>query len=173
MPKAFASWTLWTFHYYLLFVGPKTYLALLFLEFHFEYPTSSVIRIMDVQHYAFMNSYDNYSTDLLTLTVARSFHLLNAFTSWTFHVYCNVSLDSGCDLSLVPILFIMFVFEEYLNHQHLSKREPSLPYGTWHGVPKMEKHCFRSIKLPGAAASLHTPNTWGSFCISCLPFLSS
>ena len=79
-----------------------------------------------VQHYAFMNSYDNYSTDLPTscsshggtvVSPTERLHIMNTLC------YCNVSLDSGCDLSLVPILFTMFVFEEYLNRQHLPKRD--------------------------------------------------
>src|SRR5713226_4079756 len=63
-----------------------------------------------VQHYAFMNSYDNYSTDLPTscsshggtvVSPTERLHIMNISR------YYNVLLDSGCSLSLVPILFII------------------------------------------------------------------
>jgi hypothetical protein len=114
----FAPSTFSTFHYYLPFVGPRTYLALLSLSFHFEKLRTNGLRTIDVSIFRFHEPL--FSSRYHTSRSTHYYFPLNALTTRNATLmiyvllYSSLLLDSGCGLTFVLVLYLVFLFAEYL-----------------------------------------------------------
>jgi hypothetical protein len=111
----FAPSTFSTFHYYLPFVGPRTYLALLSLSFHFEKLRTNGLRTIDVSIFRF---HEPLYSSRYTLRSTHYYFPLNDRTTRNailmIHdlLYISLLLNSG-GLTFVLVLYLVFLFAEY------------------------------------------------------------